>query len=297
MFRRLLRSFTSVELTSSIPPKLILTLNNTQHEFKLTGEKLVSDLFNEIKAADKSLKTLAITADNQPVDENLQLSIVTKKEFTLTLNKAKISVLPGLAMFIRGNESYYSKCHDLGVPFNEARSIARFLDTLESNLPDAFDQAQLQEALKVAKGSFNTFHTEEVEILKRQLAKFESDLQPLSEELESIKKKAEKHADFMLKLGLGVLCTQWCGICYGTFVVYGWDVMEPFSYMVGSTWALLGFGWFLRQRQEFYPASFREMIYNGKLAKLLRKEKFQAERIELLKKNIEMIRRVISEIE
>jgi hypothetical protein len=297
MISKILRSITSVELTSSVPPKLVLNLNGTQHEFKLQGEKMVSNLFDEIKSADRSIKSLSITAENEQVDISTQLSSITKKEFTLSLNKTKINVLPGLAMFIRGNESYYSKCHDLGVPFNEARSIARFLDTLETNLPETFNQSDLQEALKVAKTSFSSFHEEEVEILKRQLSKFESDLKPLTEEMESIKKRAENYADRMLKVGLGVLCSQWLGICYGTFVVYGWDVMEPFSYMVGSTWALLGFGWFLRQRQEFYPASFREMIYTGRLVKLMRKEKFPNERIDLLKKNIEMIRKVINEIE
>lgn len=297
MFLRLLRKITSIELTSSIPPKLVLTLNNKEHEFKLQGEKLISDLFKEIRSLDKSVKNLSVNVVDQSIAEDTPLSTLTKKEFTLKINKTEVHVLPGLAMFIRGNEQYYSKCHDLGVPFNEARSIARFLQTLETNLPDTFSRLELQEALKIAKQSYSSFNEEEVEILKSQMKKFEGNLEELMTEMKNLENRADIHADRILKIGLGILCTQWVGICYGTFVLYGWDVMEPFSYMVGSTWMVLGFGWFLKQRQEFYPASFREMIYRSKLDKLIKKEKIPLNRIDLLKKNIEMIRRVINELD
>lgn len=228
---------------------------------------------------------------------SLGKSIAPKRELATSIDQTHDNILPEIAQFIKGHEQYYSKCHELGVPFNEARSIARFLETLEKNLPDTFTRSDLQEAISIAKASYSKFNEEEVEILRSQLSKFEDNLQELTEKISHLEKKADKHADRILKLGLGVLCTQWVGICYGTFIVYGWDVMEPFSYMVGSTWMLLGFGWFLRQRQEFYPASFREMLFTAKLDKLIKKEKISLQKIDLLKKNIEMVRKVINELD
>lgn len=224
-------------------------------------------------------------------------SIIPKREFATSIDNSQDNILPEIAKFIKGHEQYYSKCHELGVPFNEARSIARFLETLEKNLPETFTRSDLQEAITIAKNSYSKFNEEEVEILKSQLKKFELNLEELTAQISNLEAKADRHADRILKLGLGVLCTQWVGICYGTFILYGWDVMEPFSYMVGSTWMLLGFGWFLRQRQEFYPASFRDMLYSAKLDKLIKKEKISLQKIELLKKNIEMVRNVINELD
>jgi hypothetical protein len=37
-------------------------------------------------------------------------------------------------------------------------------------------------------------------------------------------------------------------IGYLTFGVYGWDVMEPVAYMVGLSWGIVGFTYFMANK-------------------------------------------------
>lgn len=76
--------------------------------------------------------------------------------------------------------------------------------------------------------------------------------------------------------------------------MYGWDVMEPVSYMVGATWAVLGYSYFLKNKEEFEINSFEAMIKRNKLRKLFRRHRVDIDRILLLKKNIENIKNLIA---
>ena len=292
----LLRSKSSVELSSTIPPKIVLNLSKSIKEFKLEGSKTIGDFFSEIRK-EEPVKNLQISVNNEVLPEQTLISTITKQEFLLNINKQSIHVLPGLALFIRGNEKFYEECSKFGVPFNEARPISRFLEVVDKQLPEEFSNSDLQKAILKAKSVVSNFKQEEKTVLKSQLQSFYDVLTPLEENLKNIEKKAEKRANNVIKLGLGVMISQWAGIGYGTFVAFGWDVMEPFSYMVGSTWAVIGFTYFFRQRQEFYPPSFKEIIYKRKFEKLLRKNNVSIERIELLKKNIQMIEKEIQTLE
>lgn len=297
MLHKLLRKVSSIELSPNVPPRIVLEFPNVTKEFKLQSSKTIRQFFAEIRKEAEFCGNLMVLVNENPVTEDTLLGTLTKEEFTLKIDKEEIHVCPGTAALVRGNENYYSKCHDFGVPFNEARTISRFLEALDSQLSDTFDDKTLGKALQNAKSLSSTFDLEEKSILTSQLNSFQQKLEMLEGKFEEIKRKAEKHADLYVKIGLGVMTTQWAGIGYGTFVLYGWDVMEPFSYMVGSTWAVLGFSFFMKQREEFYPASFHEIIYRKKLKKLMIKNKLNFERIDLLKKNIEIIKREIEELD
>ena len=287
MFNALLRRVVSIELTSSVPPKIILPFSNSSKEFELPSTKTIGEFLAEVQIDNKTRKPISILIDGKKVPENSLLGSITTHEFTIMLEGKEIHVNPGQALFIRGNEKFFSKCFEHGIPLNEARSISRFLQNLEAQLPDEFSPANLTKAIENAKSYTNSSNKEEISILQIQLNKFQEILKKLESDLEIIKRKSERHADNALKLGLGVMFTQWFGIGYGTFVLYGWDVMEPFSYMVGSTWAVLGFSFFMMQRTEFEPASFREIIYKRKYDKLIKKNKISLERIDSIQKSIE----------
>ena len=297
MLKKVLRSFRSLELSPTVPPKILLEVSSHSKEYKLSPTKTLGELFTEIREDAGHNSSLEVKLNNKKVLETALLGSLTKTEFTLIMDNKEIHVSPGMALFTRDNERYYSKCHEFGIPFNESRTISRFLETLERQLPDTFDNFALESALETSKTISSSFAQEEVSILKSQLQNFKQKLEPLEKTLEELKRKSERFADGIVKLGLGVLFTQWFGIAYGTFALYGWDVMEPITYMLGSTWAVVGFGFFVWQRQEFYPASFREGLYNNRLAKLMEKNKLTLERIELLRKNIDMIHREIELLE
>ncbi|OMJ65437.1 hypothetical protein SteCoe_38223 [Stentor coeruleus] len=297
MFSRLVRRVHVIELTSNIPPKMILDLGNSPKEYILNSKDTISQLFEQIKNNESSIKDLKILVNHNQVPENTLLGDIMNQQFILTYGKKHYHILPSRNFYINGNESYHAKCQERGVPINEARKIARYLFVLEKQLPDNFDSETFSKAVASAKSMSVSFMQEEEEILKSQLESYKENLAKAISELNVYQEKADKYAEKILKIGLGVLLTQWSVIAYGTFVKYGWDVMEPFSYMVGSTWGILGLAFYIKHKEEFYPTSFREILYNQKLEKLMKKNHFSKDLINLLKVKIELVEKQLRDIQ
>lgn len=108
---------------------------------------------------------------------------------------------------------------------------------------------------------------------------------------EKAERDSERYGRKVCQFGFSVLIAQWVGIYYGTFVLYGWDEMEPISYMVGVSWAVLGYGYFLRNKTEFGITTFKHITSQKRLQKLIKRRNIDYKRIELLEKNIEIIKR------
>lgn len=297
MFLRLVRNVHVIELTSNIPPKMNLDLGNSPKEYILNSQETIGKLFANIQSGDDSAKDLKILVNHKQVPESTPLGKIMNEQFTLISGKKHFHILPSRNFYINGNESYHAICQERGVPISEARKIARYLFVLEKQLPETFDSETFAKTVASAKSQSVSFMKEEEEILKTQLESYKKNLEKATSDLEVYQNEADKHAQFVLKLGLGVLLAQWSVIAYGTFVKYGWDIMEPFSYMVGSTWGILGFSFYFLHKEEFYPTSFREILYNQKLEKLMKKNHFSKELIDLLRIKIELIEKQLRDIQ
>lgn len=297
MFSRLLRRVHIIELTSNIPPKLILNLGKSPVEYQLDTNETVGQLFAKIRKDEISTRDFQILINQNQVPESTLLGDIMNNQFTLISGKKHFHVLPSRNFYIRGNETYHTICQECGVPANEARKIARYLYVLEKQLPETFDSETFAKAVASAKSMSGAFMQEEEMILKSQLDSYKTNLDKILSELKAYEIKAHKYANTILKIGLGVLFAQWSAISVGTFVLYGWDVMEPITFMIGSTWGIIGLTFYMKNKQEFYPLSYHQMLYNKKLEKLMKKSHFNKELIDLLNKKIELINEQLKNIQ
>lgn len=281
---------TTVQISQTVPPRLRLQLPSMIGEFTLSSTKILHQLAEEIANQDPKVKRVEFKDfEGKAISDNTNLDQLIQNRFILTINSQEINVLPAFQHMTASRSHYLSLCQEMGVSLNNARQISRLLEQIDSKLKANFTQEELHQQLSDAMEFVNNSKELDIKTLEDQKQALEQELQPLQDALLELRAKSERHADRVVKSGLGVLLVQWGGIAYGTYFQYGWDVMEPFTYMVGMSWSLLGFIFFMRHKEEFQVKSYRDMLIEAKYNKLVKKHKIDLSKIELLKKNIVMI--------
>ncbi|KDR77187.1 hypothetical protein GALMADRAFT_225317 [Galerina marginata CBS 339.88] len=86
--------------------------------------------------------------------------------------------------------------------------------------------------------------------LRRRLSLLEGRLN----EMEALKRQCDEEAHYgarkMALGGFGMLVVYWAAVARLTFWDYGWDIMEPITYLSGLSTVILGYLWFLYQGRE-----------------------------------------------
>jgi len=289
MMKSIAKRFSTVELSATIPPKLKLKLPTTTSEFTINPAETIEQLVLDIKNEDSQVSSVEFKKGNSLLSPNTHLKEVMKDQFQILINNSPVEVFPGVHQFIRENENLYTVAFESGVPFNEARKAIRFATLLKKDLKDEFSQEELHKAIHKSLEGVSKETQEEVKVLESQAAVYERELSSFQEKLQEIQTAAEKYADFWINSGLFVFLGQWSGIAYFTFVKYGWDVMEPVSYLIGSGWAILGYLFFMRNREEFIMDNFREMMIQKKKKELMEKEGLDLQRMHLVERNLHLL--------
>ncbi|KAF8639158.1 hypothetical protein AX17_001646 [Amanita inopinata Kibby_2008] len=108
--------------------------------------------------------------------------------------------------------------------------------------------------------------------LRKRLAIVDGQLQ----KMESLKRKCDReahHGARRVAIGIfGMLITYWAAVARLTFWDYGWDVMEPITYLSGLSTVICGYVWFLYQEREISYSSVldrsisarRESLYKSR---------------------------------
>ncbi|KAI0672027.1 hypothetical protein C8Q78DRAFT_971623 [Trametes maxima] len=108
--------------------------------------------------------------------------------------------------------------------------------------------------------------------LRRRLAVVEDELARMEETKRACDAEAHRGARRMALGGFGVLVVYWGGVARLTFWDYGWDVMEPITYLSGLSMVILGYMWFLLRGREVSYSSVlhhsvsarREALYKAR---------------------------------
>ncbi|KAF8153173.1 hypothetical protein B0H34DRAFT_722540 [Crassisporium funariophilum] len=86
--------------------------------------------------------------------------------------------------------------------------------------------------------------------LRRRLNLIEGRLHDMEGLKEKCDEEAHRGAKRMAMGGFGMLIVYWGAVARLTFWDYGWDVMEPITYLSGLSTVILGYLWFLYQGRE-----------------------------------------------
>ncbi|KAG7095983.1 hypothetical protein E1B28_006666 [Marasmius oreades] len=103
--------------------------------------------------------------------------------------------------------------------------------------------------------------------------------------------EAQRGARRMALGGFGMLVVYWAAVARLTFWDYGWDVMEPITYLSGLSSVVCGYLWFLYQGREVSYSSVlhrsvsarRQALYKTKGLDIDRWEDLVHERKALLR--------------
>lgn len=101
--------------------------------------------------------------------------------------------------------------------------------------------------------------------LRRRLQSVESQISSMEGLKSHCEREAHRGARRMAVTGFGMLVVYWASVARLTFWDYGWDVMEPVTYLSGLSTVILGYLWFLYQG--------REVSYSSVLAQSISKRR------------------------
>ncbi|KAJ3562186.1 hypothetical protein NP233_g9735 [Leucocoprinus birnbaumii] len=86
--------------------------------------------------------------------------------------------------------------------------------------------------------------------LRRKLALIEARIKKMEVTKKECDDEAHRGAKRLAVGGFGMLVVYWGAVARLTFWDYGWDIMEPITYLSGLTTVILGYLWFLYQGRE-----------------------------------------------
>ncbi|KAI0658194.1 DUF607-domain-containing protein [Cubamyces menziesii] len=97
--------------------------------------------------------------------------------------------------------------------------------------------------------------------LRRRLAIVEKELARIEELKKECDAEAHRGARQMALGGFGILIVYWGAVARLTFWDFGWDVMEPITYLSGLSMVILGYMWFLfRGREVSYSSVLHHSV-------------------------------------
>ncbi|KAF9045596.1 hypothetical protein BJ165DRAFT_1415525 [Panaeolus papilionaceus] len=137
--------------------------------------------------------------------------------------------------------------------------------------------------------------------LRRRLAYLTSRLASMEELKLECDREAHRGARKMALGGFGMLVVYWAGVARLTFWDYGWDIMEPITYLSGLSTVILGYLWFLYQGREVSYTSVLARSISARREALYKAKGFDIERwMEMVSERKEVrgvIERIASDYE
>ncbi|KAK4697523.1 hypothetical protein P7C71_g565, partial [Lecanoromycetidae sp. Uapishka_2] len=108
---------------------------------------------------------------------------------------------------------------------------------------------------------------------------------------------AHKTAQWWAIGGAGSLIAYWYGVYWFTFETsYGWDTMEPVTYLVGLSTLICGYLWFVYHNREVSYRSALNLTISRKQAKLYQDRGFDVEKWDSLIEEANAYRKEIKQI-
>ncbi|TFK89411.1 hypothetical protein K466DRAFT_584650 [Polyporus arcularius HHB13444] len=132
--------------------------------------------------------------------------------------------------------------------------------------------------------------------LRRRLAVVEEELAQMEALKQACDDEAHRGARRMALGGFGILVVYWGAVARLTFWDYGWDVMEPITYLSGLSMVILGYLWFLYRGREVSYSSVLHHSVSARRDALYKSRGLDIDRWMDLVSEAKSIRREISKI-
>ncbi|CAG8958166.1 hypothetical protein HYFRA_00000517 [Hymenoscyphus fraxineus] len=147
----------------------------------------------------------------------------------------------------QGREGEAAEKDQKFVRWSSSTEIGDFIRDAARGAEFAVEIEGASKEIRVGVPSFND-RTHYLRVRLRKTSRKLADLASVKKECDHL---AHKSAQRLAMGGFGVLAAWWGGCYYFTFQTdYGWDTMEPITYLAGLSTIMLGYLWFLYHNRE-----------------------------------------------
>ncbi|KAL1742530.1 hypothetical protein HDZ31DRAFT_75449 [Schizophyllum fasciatum] len=185
-----------------------------------------------------------------------------------------------------GKVSHWADSTDVADFMREAARVAKFSVVIVD------PESKQERAIDVQVPSFAS----RTRYLRRRLAVIESQLKGMDKVKRECDHLARRGARRMALGGFAMLVVYWGAVARLTFWDYGWDIMEPITYLSGLSTVICGYLWFLYQGREVSYTSVLDHSISSRREALYRSRGLDIERYADLVAEAKNLRREISKI-
>ncbi|KAF4703693.1 hypothetical protein FOZ62_011415, partial [Perkinsus olseni] len=89
--------------------------------------------------------------------------------------------------------------------------------------------------------------------------------------------------------GVVLFSVEWALVYYGTYFLYGWDVMEPITYLLALLDVIVTYGFFMLWREDYSPKTLQQVIYSRHERKLSESRGFDLKLQQAVEREIRLL--------
>ena len=235
--------------------------------------------------------------------ELVKVGKISKKDARASESNARLQAEAGLrgGPGEGGVESYSGLGREVSTPLDDARfvrwssstEIGDFIRDAARGKEFAVEIEGEREGIRVGVPSFND-RTHYLRLrLKKSSRKLE-DMAKIKKECDDI---AHRSAQRIAMGGFGILVTWWVAIYHFTFQTsYGWDTMEPITYLAGLSSIMIGYLWFLYHNREVSYRAALNLTVSRRQSALYAARGFDLHKWESMVEEANALRREIKSI-
>ena len=211
-----------------------------------------------------------------------------KKSFKLYVGKTQFNIHPCLSSMvtIKNREKVDKIMQSIKVPITNKPIMSLFLDHLVSKLPkDGLSQEQINFIVDSAVKEYDPKMQEElIHNIKEELHKTEEELATLNSLHEQLMVRAKKYGSRMILFGASMAAAQVGIFGYLIYGMWGWDDVEPMTYLTGAFYLSVSWVFYFRYREDWHWTNAHTAFTQKKLNKLSLKRGYDQDRVEFLER-------------
>ncbi|KAJ6588200.1 hypothetical protein B0H19DRAFT_922542 [Mycena capillaripes] len=173
-----------------------------------------------------------------------------------------------------GQQFQWSDSTDVGDFIRDAARHAKFSICIGY---DSVSSTKTEEASEVTLDVEVPTVADRTRFLRRRLEYIDKQLKGMEDLKRQCDREAHHGARRMATAGFGVLAIYWATVARLTFWDYGWDVMEPITYLSGLSTVMAGYLWFLYQGREVSYSSVLDRSISARRETLYKARGFDIE--------------------
>lgn len=238
--------------------------------------------------------TLAETLTSLPyfkmiIDHQKEYIVISEKSFSFQNQKYELE----------GNvKKFYDYCKDMKMDDDKALLLSKYSSHLVDKLSKQPEWSRKEFIDEAFKGLIHLAqeNREEKDILQAQYDLLKDHRRPLDVVKGNIEREAEIYARRRVFSMFYIIFSQYLLVQYGTYIMFSWDIMEPFTCGMTLGDAVVAYFFWAWTKKSYSLSGIFDYFYTKRLNKLSKKENFDQENYKKIETALAMLKKRIREL-